>query len=1306
MKLTLYTNVFLLILLNLFSIQVKGQALPYLLPVISPKAPNTAALEKYGDYQVSMFSGLPTISIPLYTIQTGDLKVPISLDYHASGIRVSELASWAGLGWSLSAGGQISRKIRGLPDETDGSGYLHGNLRNANLINTRLDNDLIYLNQVRIGNLDAEPDIFSYSFPGKAGKFFFNGNVPNYPVQLIPFAPIKISRHDLHLNSFSVQDEHGNSYQFGTQEISTQYASSSQHVNTWMLDNMLSQNRRDSINFAYKSTLVSMPDYPIETILVSDMSSNYSSSSPSVGSQYKDNPGTSTSVSENGSNSNEQRLAGIFFKNGKVVFDETTTNRQDLPPGGTVSPSLNDIKIFRYDFTTKSYVILKTIVFYQSYFINATDATVKRLRLDSIGILDNLGKRIQHYVFLYNNAVVLPSYTSLGQDYWGYYNGLDNQNSRIPQSIVDYQTGAGPTQTITIGSNQANGKDPNPTFMQACMLQRIYYPTGGYTDFQFQPNQYLLNNVWTLAGGLRVVNIKSYDGVNSLPLLKSYQYSDARPNFFIQNYFFTTNKTANFFSGVPLTIGGTQRRRSFVSTPNVGIESWDAIPVTYSTVTEFVGDGITNAGKTLYRFSDFADQTSTASSSGKLILDNYSFRRGNLLSKSIYAHNSDGNYRIVESQQMEYSAFAPSNYFGVGLSVSKHTIDEGDKGPDGIALHSEAISPSDENSFNFASYDIYSGDNYLTSKSVTNYDQLDPTKSINNLESYYYDNILHQQVSRQYKIDSKGNTLVSTTKYPADFLPVNTTTTGNIVLDSMLNRNMQADVIEKWDSLKYFVGTPSAIVSGQLTNYKFGSMNAVLENSINKLNLPVPAINFTPAKFTSGQSQADSRYEQLMSFDQYDASNNLIQYTPRNATPTSIIWDYNSSVAVAEIKNSALSGCAYTSFEADGKGNWIFSGVPTSTSGAPSGSKAYNLSSGRILSPALNPAKAYTVSYWSTGAPASITCSNATNSPGAVLRTSNGWTYYLHSVPAGATSLTLVGSATIDELRLYPADALMTSYTVLPGLGTTTLSDAKGQLTYYDYDSFQRLQDVKDQNQNILKRYAYSYRNTVTGPPPIMQYFNAPVTNTYQRTGCGSGSTGSYVSYSVPAQKYTSTLSQADADQQATTDLFRNGTLNANALGTCMPIYYNAAVSQSFTKNSCGVGYSGSTNTVTVNVGQFSSLISQADANQQAQNYLTSKGQSLENQIGTCPNGTDVSKWQISYLVSTPTTHTVQMSVTKPSTDIGYGNQINYRIQVLNSPDLTGSFSMPSGVTSFQYNASFSILLLGQINTVTIDSIN
>ena len=80
-------------------------------------SPTAASLGLYGQIPVDLFTGTPNISIPIYNYKSRDLSVPISLSYHSSNIKPSDHASWVGLGWSLQAGGVITRIQNELPDE-------------------------------------------------------------------------------------------------------------------------------------------------------------------------------------------------------------------------------------------------------------------------------------------------------------------------------------------------------------------------------------------------------------------------------------------------------------------------------------------------------------------------------------------------------------------------------------------------------------------------------------------------------------------------------------------------------------------------------------------------------------------------------------------------------------------------------------------------------------------------------------------------------------------------------------------------------------------------------------------------------------------------------------------------------------------------------------------------------------------------------------------------------------------------------------------------------------------------------------
>ena|SRR5690554_5188057 len=87
-----------------------------------PESPTASAFNVVGDIQVNPAKGVPDITIPLFTYEVDGVKVPISISYDASGIKVSQMATSVGLGWSLNAGGQISRTVRSKPDEEENGG--------------------------------------------------------------------------------------------------------------------------------------------------------------------------------------------------------------------------------------------------------------------------------------------------------------------------------------------------------------------------------------------------------------------------------------------------------------------------------------------------------------------------------------------------------------------------------------------------------------------------------------------------------------------------------------------------------------------------------------------------------------------------------------------------------------------------------------------------------------------------------------------------------------------------------------------------------------------------------------------------------------------------------------------------------------------------------------------------------------------------------------------------------------------------------------------------------------------------------
>lgn len=99
--------------------KIQAQEPPKPVTIVSP---NVASLGIIKDIPVSMYTGVPQISIPLYKLKSNGIEIPITLNYNASGVQPDQHPGWVGTNWSLSAGGVVSRIVKGLPDETDHSG--------------------------------------------------------------------------------------------------------------------------------------------------------------------------------------------------------------------------------------------------------------------------------------------------------------------------------------------------------------------------------------------------------------------------------------------------------------------------------------------------------------------------------------------------------------------------------------------------------------------------------------------------------------------------------------------------------------------------------------------------------------------------------------------------------------------------------------------------------------------------------------------------------------------------------------------------------------------------------------------------------------------------------------------------------------------------------------------------------------------------------------------------------------------------------------------------------------------------------
>lgn len=151
-------------------------------PQINVPSPEVAGLGQYGVIPVSLFTGIPDISIPLYEIKVGNYKFPISAGYHLASVKPNLQPGSLGMGWSLFADGYISRSVRGIYDEKCGAdGIAHGYYSHAYKLKDITPSQFAeetkhIMDDGETPYYELTADEFSFSFCGYSGKFYYSEN--------------------------------------------------------------------------------------------------------------------------------------------------------------------------------------------------------------------------------------------------------------------------------------------------------------------------------------------------------------------------------------------------------------------------------------------------------------------------------------------------------------------------------------------------------------------------------------------------------------------------------------------------------------------------------------------------------------------------------------------------------------------------------------------------------------------------------------------------------------------------------------------------------------------------------------------------------------------------------------------------------------------------------------------------------------------------------------------------------------------------------------------------------------------------
>ncbi|MBD3903566.1 hypothetical protein NAL32_00695 [Chryseobacterium sp. Ch-15] len=461
---------------------------------IYPAAPTANNLMKFEEIPVSYYTGVPNIDIPIYTIPSDKIQIPVILSYHVLSAKPDDISSEVGLGWSLIAGGTIARTVKGLPDEAIkdnlGSGrqgigiYIdefsnhpnyNGYYRNhiATYLNILANNGSPFTDSYFrktgfeagvFNRYDGQYDVYQYNFLGYTGRFIIKKNSANgFEVIKLDINNLKItSEHNNKYEpvSFTIIDEQGKEYIFNIVEKTQRsfmvdkvsQLSDSPEASIGQIDEYNSAFHLSSVKNAGGYELASFEyNLPQE---VNTSSTSITNNSPVYNPQIEDYikqqidaylPPKSQIYTTNSLNKTRTLKRVTIPGSGKIDFIYTGN---DPNLGFTTVPViLSEILIKDYSEKIVEKVLLSQQISYTP--ILATER--KRMKLTGVTHKNILNNVLSEYKLNYYPSANLNSI----KDGWGYascYNGYSCLYSDVLQSIT--------------------------------------YPTGGKTEFSFEPNTF------------------------------------------------------------------------------------------------------------------------------------------------------------------------------------------------------------------------------------------------------------------------------------------------------------------------------------------------------------------------------------------------------------------------------------------------------------------------------------------------------------------------------------------------------------------------------------------------------------------------------------------------------------------------------------------------------------------------------------------------------------------------------------------------------------------------------------------------
>ncbi|MGJ1448747.1 hypothetical protein ACR79S_20275 [Sphingobacterium spiritivorum] len=1156
---------------------------------------------------MASYTGLTDITIPLYTVNSKKLSIPITISFHASGRMANETNGVLGMRWTLNCGGLVSRTRKGEIDEWneltafDFSPYTNNHpveptfdiLHNASVegkINVRSTIPPIY---------DSEYDLFNYALPnGKSGHFILkNKNGLKVPM-LIPYDPLKIEvfkdqSAEGFIDRVKITDVDGTQYFFGKADqpaaypfdnsVETRMFSGQPYVSTpcaWYLVKIISGDNTDEITFSYTKR----DTYSVDAL-----------QSAKIGDRLAFNNIIPINIS-----SLDTYGSSLFGRYGSWLFehDADPTTYESLQSPRYQTPTLSAIK-FNGNSVSFNYITVPehtggfgSLALLSEVIVNRGTTPFRKIKfnlvkhageselyyLDGMSLYGEKSDILnEKYTFSYYepaapNKIEGVISSAKKKDWWGYYQSSVTQ-LLLPRDVQVLTMPLGYNLTYRVGAAFNRESDEND--QKFGMLKSIIYPTGGETEFIYEGNKF---NPADQPGstnkgpGLRIreviskpligknihkvykygVNEDGVGVVNEYLKPGSLYYSELTENDGVDMHFWNYNMNGGEGSllGVNKEQNAGFRIRNYYADPYVSF-NLSGSPIKYGVVAEYYLEDALLQQKiqTHYVWGQAQNNGNLENVEQFRVLD-YSFntrpryfasaefdvwRTPVMNEKYIYKY-SNGQFSLIRKEMYNYTSLQKDE--ARDMPVYQHSVVSFYRGAEGIDDRYTLYQYFNSSGCSVYGYGVrkYATGAQLLTKTTS--EEYTPSGIIITVKNISYDSV-YLFVKNEEIINSNNKSIKTTYTYPHNFQQMP-------VYQKMVQKNILSPVIEQTYS-NAAIQTKKVI-----TNYYNPFENIFVPRSVEMKNGSFPQ-------------------ETVANFNHYSKQGNILEQQKLNDVKESYIWGYNNQYPIAKVVNAAnaLSTLTVTypvtygsvfldpsqstkeySFTTGASGNVGVSvsdsyqdidftvyyelrgngvnrsgylrhpagGVPTGPSD-PQSIVINNVPVGTytLLVRHVNSTDSYVygevlfnyiTKQDNYSGNSEVFLENFEETTSSYIVAGGAYSgekylsgmYNVNFAPAAGKKYLIqwwakvngkwilnqqsytgsfILSGAIDNVRIFPEDAFITSYTYDPLIGMTSETDPSGRTTFYEYDGFGRLSVVKDDIGNIIKKICYNYKGQI-----------------------------------------------------------------------------------------------------------------------------------------------------------------------------------------------------------------------------------